>query len=67
MNATKWIEVAGILAENPHIQVICPDCGLAFLRVEDEQLDDEHIDRHLICSNCGARKTMLKRASKTDY
>jgi predicted RNA-binding Zn-ribbon protein involved in translation (DUF1610 family) len=61
---TKWIEAATALIENPFSQVLCPNCGLAFLTVEDEQLDAEHIDRHLKCSNCGAHETVLKRVPK---
>lgn len=62
----KWIEAATALVENPFSQVLCPSCGLVFLTVEDEQLDAEHIDRHLKCSNCGAHETVLKRVAKQE-
>ena len=49
-----WIEAAKLLVENPRAQVPCPECGLAFLEVEDEPLADEHTDRWLKCPSCGA-------------
>jgi len=55
----KWIKAINTLAENEFSQVLCPDCGLAFLNVQDEQLDNSHVDRHLKCSHCGAHKTVL--------
>jgi len=61
---STWIEAAKVLIENPYSQVLCPNCGVAFLTVEDERVDDEHIDRHLKCANCGAHETVLKRLAK---
>lgn len=60
---TNWIEAAKILIENPNQQVLCPQCGMSPLRVEDEQLDRTHIDRHLKCPNCHAHEVILKRIS----
>lgn len=40
---TRWIEAAKTVVMNPHSQVLCPNCGVAFLTVEDEWLDDEHM------------------------
>ena len=50
-------EAAKALVTNRHSQVLCPNCGVAFLTVEDERLDNEHIDRHLKCKSCGAHET----------
>ena len=61
---SKWIEAATVLITNPYSQVPCPNCGLSFLTIEDERLDDEHFDRHLKCPNCGAHETVLKRVPK---
>jgi len=58
---TKWIEAAKVLMENPFHQVPCPKCGLGFLTVEDEKLDNAHFDRHLRCATCGAHETIYKR------
>lgn len=63
-NHAKWIEAAKTLVTNPHSQVLCPNCGVVFLTVKDERLDEEHIDRHLNCPNCGAHETVLKRVDK---
>lgn len=41
----QWIEAATVLITNPHSQVLCPSCGLAFLAIEDERVDETHIDR----------------------
>jgi Zn finger protein HypA/HybF involved in hydrogenase expression len=60
----QWIEAATVLITNPHSQVLCPGCGLGFLTVEDECVDETHIDRHLKCPNCGAHETVLKRLDK---
>jgi len=64
-NAEYWIEAARILMENPRAQVICPQCGLSFLEVEDEQVDPKHFDRHLLCPTCGARSSVFKRIEKS--
>ena len=37
---SKWIEAAAALVSSPYSQVPCPNCGLAFLSVEDERVDD---------------------------
>ncbi len=58
---TTWVKAAADLIRNPYAQILCPSCGLAFLTVEDEQLDEQHIDRHLKCPNCGAHETVLKK------
>lgn len=58
---SQWIEAAKQLAENRYVQVLCPECGLAFLSVEDNQVDDSHFERHLKCANCGAHETVFKR------
>jgi len=63
---TQWIEAATVLITNPYSQVLCPSCGLAFLTVEDERVDETHIDRHLKCPNCGAHETVLKRVEKAE-
>lgn len=58
---SQWIEAAKQLTENPYAQVLCPECGLAFLSVEDKQVDDSHFERHFKCSNCGSHETVFKR------
>ena len=63
---SEWIKAAGQLTENPHLQILCPSCGLAFLNVEDEKVDASHIDRHMRCSNCGAHETILQRLDSSD-
>ena len=60
---SAWVKAAADLIRNPYAQVLCPNCGVAFLTVEDEQLDDQHIDRHLKCPNCGAHETVLKKTN----
>jgi hypothetical protein len=60
---SKWIEAAAALVKNPFSQVLCPNCGMAFLTVEDEHIDGGHIDRHLKCSKCGAHEVVQKRAT----
>ena len=62
---SEWIKAASALAENPHLQVLCPSCGLAFLNVEDEKVDETHVDRHMRCSNCGAHEAVFKRLEST--
>lgn len=57
---SKWIEAAATAVKNPYSQILCPTCGLAFLTIEEEQLDATHVDIHLKCSNCGAHETVLK-------
>jgi Zn finger protein HypA/HybF involved in hydrogenase expression len=61
---SKWIEAATALITNPYSQVLCPNCGLAYLTIEDEEVDAEHIDRHLKCPHCNAHETVLKRVDK---
>lgn len=61
---TKWIEAATVLAKNPFSQVLCPNCGLSYLTIEDEKIDINHLDRHLKCSNCGAHETVLIRTDR---
>lgn len=56
---SKWIKAINTLAENEYSQVLCPDCGLSFLTVRNEPVDDSHVDRHLKCSNCSAQRTVL--------
>jgi ribosomal protein S27E len=60
---SKWIEAAKQLVENQYAQVLCPDCGLGFLVVDDNRVDESHFERHLKCSNCGAHETVFKRQS----
>ncbi|MEI7733398.1 MAG: hypothetical protein WCO56_27755 [Verrucomicrobiota bacterium] len=62
---SAWIEAATALIQNPHEMVRCPSCGLAYLQVDDEKIDDEHFDRHLRCSNCGTHEIIFKRAEKS--
>ena len=57
----EWIQAACRLAENPHLQIRCPACGMTFLSVEDEKIDRDHFDRNLRCSNCGAHEVIYKR------
>ena len=59
---SEWIKAASQLVENPHLQILCPNCGLVYLNVEDEKVDDTHIDRHVRCSNCGAHEIIYKRS-----
>ncbi len=59
----NWIEAAVALIDNPHEMVLCPTCGLAFLRIEDEKVDEAHFERHLICSGCGAHEVVFKKGS----
>jgi hypothetical protein len=58
---SMWIEAARRLTDDPSSQVPCPNCGLAFLTVQDEQVDGDHIDRRLSCPNCGAHECVFKR------
>jgi predicted RNA-binding Zn-ribbon protein involved in translation (DUF1610 family) len=56
---SKWIEAATVAVKNPYSQILCPNCGLVFLTIEEEQLDSNHVDIHLKCSNCGSHETVL--------
>lgn len=58
---SKWIEAAKQLVENQYAQVLCPECGMGFLGIEDNQVDETHFERHLKCPNCGAHETVFKR------
>jgi predicted RNA-binding Zn-ribbon protein involved in translation (DUF1610 family) len=59
----QWIKAGELLIQNKYAQVLCPSCGLAFLRVEDELLGETHVERHISCPNCGAHESILKRSS----
>lgn len=58
---TKWLDAARLLIANRYEQVLCPECGMAFLTVEDNQLIENHFDRHLRCTRCGAHEVIFKK------
>jgi len=60
----KWIEVGKLLAIDSTANVVCPECGLAKLYVEDKinKNNSTEIERLIFCMSCGARNYLrLKR------
>ena len=60
----KWIEAGKLIAENPDIKVLCPECEQNNLDVQD--ITNEHnsseLERIMYCPNCKARNILrLKR------
>lgn len=60
----KWIEAATALMRNRHEMVLCPKCGMAYLQIEDEKVDEGHFDRHLRCPGCGAHEVVYARLDR---
>ncbi len=52
--STGWLDVVKQLAENPAAELPCPRCGKEPLQVIDTPVDDDHIERHLMCTFCDA-------------
>ncbi len=65
MKRKEWIEAAKIAISNPKAKIRCPNCGDAFLEIEEvEILELGKKDIHLICPNCGERNTVTTNLKK---
>ena len=58
-----WLDVAKRLAEDPGAELRCPRCGREPVQVIDTPVDDEQIDRHLMCTFCDAYYALRVRRS----
>lgn len=60
----KWIEAGKLIAENPDIKVLCPECEQNNLEVQDIRNEHKYseLERIMYCPNCKARNVLrLKR------
>ncbi len=60
----KWIEAGKLIADNPEVKVLCPQCEQNNLEVQDvrNEYNSLELERIMYCSNCGARNILrLKR------
>ncbi len=60
----EWIQAAIMLAEDPQAKVRYPNCRQYYLYVSDEQVDDDHIDRHLKCPECNAHEVIFRELDR---
>ena len=70
-NRRKWIDAASKLVVNPAEKILCPNCGKAFLNVNDVFLDDinpeKGIERYIICEKCEKYEAILLRKENIEY
>lgn len=61
----EWIDAAKLLAENPTIPVICPECRTRIIEVVevDSPTNPLDIERYLTCPHCKV-KTILRMKRK---
>lgn len=59
----KWIEAGKILAEDPQIKVLCPECGQYDLQVIDirSELDQVIVERKMSCPFCYSKNYIRLR------
>ncbi len=50
----RWIDAAKLLAEDPTISVVCPECGNHKIEVVDvdSSINPLDIERYLTCPHC---------------
>jgi uncharacterized protein with PIN domain len=60
LSSSKWIEAAKILANNPNLKILCPECNQQNLKVLDviNEIDPYASERYLLCDGCGARNIL---------
>ena len=51
-----WINAGKLLANDPTLQVLCPECKIHYLVVQDVRSEEDTtvMERQLICRFCGA-------------
>jgi hypothetical protein len=47
------VEAAKVLGGNPEALVKCPECKIGTLKVKDEPIGVDKLDRYLYCDTCG--------------
>lgn len=57
----KWIEAGKMLAKDPLMRVLCPDCNAKYLTVEDIRYNSSELERQMQCSNCGGHNVLRLR------
>ena len=51
-----WLAAYDILVINPDAKTFCPECKTGTLKLKEEQIDENKIDRTVLCESCGQQE-----------